>query len=132
MTLTQLEFLVLNNLADGPEPFSHLYVGLLDDLGELDGDPSGTVGIEDVAVALSALCVRGLAVPVGAAEAEATAILGHYHGLDTELAELLADDDDAPSLGFEYSAGEWRYQMTPDGETEWQRPEYAEFYPDDE
>lgn len=127
--LSRLEFLVLNNLADEPEPFSRLYVGLLDDLGHLDGSGNGDIGLEDVAGALAALCARGLVAPLSGAGDDAAAIAAHYAELDAELAALLADDA-APGLAYAYGGGEWRYRMTDRGETEWQRPEYAEFYPD--
>jgi len=128
--LSRLEFLLLNNLADEPEMFSRLYVGLLDDLGHLDGNGhDGDTGVEDVAGALASLCARGLVTPLPGAAADAAAIAGHYADLDEELAALLADDA-APGLDYHYGRGEWRYRMTATGEAEWQRPEYAEFYPD--
>ncbi|MHC5020305.1 MAG: hypothetical protein ACYTGX_09385 [Planctomycetota bacterium] len=133
MPLTRLQFLVLNNLADGPEPFSALYIGLLEDLDELVhfGDPeNGEVGIDDVAYALEDLAAAGLVeLDGGAGAVDGGRLADHYGGLDEEIGPLLVGATGGP---FRYSQGEWRFAITPEGEREWNNPAYAEFYPDDD
>ena len=82
-------------------------------------------------MAVSGLCERGLVRPVNGATDDPDVISDHYVALDEELVEFL-EDDMVTELGFQYSRGEWTYTMTPAGESEWQNPAYAQFYPDDE
>lgn len=134
MPLSRLQFLVLNNLADGAEPFSALYIGLLEDLDELVhfGDPeNGETGIDDVAYALEDLAKAGLVeVDGGAGDVDGGRLADHYAELDEEIGPLLLQP--AGSGPFQYSRGEWRFVLTPAGEREWNNPDYAEFYPDDQ
>jgi len=134
MPLNRLQFLVLNNLADGPEPFSALYVGLLEDLDELHlfGDPeAGEVGIDDIAYALEDLAKAELiALDGGAGTVDGGRLADHYAQLDEEIGPLLVGANG--SGPFRYSQGEWKFALTDAGEREWNNPDYAEFYPDDE
>jgi hypothetical protein len=129
MSLSRLEFLVLNNLADDAEPFSMLYIDILGDLRLRDTEAE--TGFEDVAAAVAGLCELGLVRPVNGATDDPDVIADHYVALDEELVEFL-EDELITELEFQYSRGEWAYAMTPAGESEWQNPAYAQFYPDDE
>lgn len=136
MALSELEFLVLNTLADGPEPFSRVYVEVVQD--QRDGAPA----IADLADALCALVDAGLARPEGRGPCKAATLVQHYARLDEELLDFLGDPDADPESGegpddtadveaFRYSRPEWVFAMTEPGRTEWDRPEYARFYPDE-
>lgn len=133
MSLSELEFLVLNNLADGPEPFSRLYVEVVQDLG--DAAP----GIPELAEAVCGLVDAGLARVEGHASCKAATLAQHYARLEEELLQFLGDPDADPAeaddavdpTAFRYSRPEWVFDMTAPGRAEWDRPEYAHFWPDE-
>jgi hypothetical protein len=117
--LSQLDFCVLNAVADGSEPFSMIYQDVMSS-GQVEWD------MKEIVRSVCNLMSSGM---LELCETEISdepildfdkLLLDHYDSLDKELQEV--------GKPFYYSRGEYFFQMTETGKEEWQKEEYRPFY----
>ena len=110
MSLTRMEFTILNALADGSEPFSMIYLDCIETMGE-------DIGVKRIVAGAVELAERGFVQSDNGGRVVQADLIPHYDDLGKELKR----HGDGP---FYYSKGELFVEMTSLGREEWDRYEY--------